>query len=71
MLASRGGRYDEAVQHLARVVAQAPVYAKAQYQLALAYRRSGNTTKAREHQEIYDRLIQEQKARSIGVRGAE
>jgi tetratricopeptide (TPR) repeat protein len=71
MLASRAGRYDQAIQHLTRVVAQAPDYAKAQYQLALAYRRSGNAVKAKEHTEIYNRLIQEQKARSIGVRGAE
>jgi tetratricopeptide (TPR) repeat protein len=71
MLASRRGRYDQAVQHLTRVIAEAPDYAKAHYQLALAYRRSGNAAKAREHTEIYNRLIQEQKARSIGVRGAE
>ena len=36
-------------EHLSRVVEQAPGYAKAQYQLALAYQRSGNAAKAREH----------------------
>jgi tetratricopeptide (TPR) repeat protein len=71
MLASRAGRYEKAIRDLARVVAQAPGYATAQYQLALAYRRSGDAGKAREHQEIYNRLIQEQKAKTIGVRGAE
>ena len=43
---------------------QSPAYAKAQYQLALAYQRSGNAPKAREHLEIYNQLIQEQKART-------
>jgi tetratricopeptide (TPR) repeat protein len=69
MLDLRKGRYEEAIAHLSRVVEQAPGYAKAQYQLALAYQRSGNAAKAREHREIYDRLIQEQKDRTIGVRG--
>ena len=71
MLENRTGRYEQAIGHLSRVVEQSPGYAKAQYQLALAYQRSGNAEKAREHQEIYDRLIQEQKARTLGVRGAE
>ncbi len=71
MLQIRTGRYEEAVRHLSRVVEQAPGYATAQYQLALAYQRSGNAEKAREHLEAYDRLIQEQKARAIGVRGAQ
>jgi tetratricopeptide (TPR) repeat protein len=71
MLANRAGRHDQAVRDLVRVVAQAPGYAPAQYQLALAYRRSGDAEKARQHQEIYNRLIQEQKAKTIGVRGTE
>jgi tetratricopeptide (TPR) repeat protein len=71
MLENRTGRYDLAIQHLSRVVQQAPGYTRAQYQLALAYERSGNAGKAREHLEIYNRLIQEEKARTIGVRGAE
>jgi tetratricopeptide (TPR) repeat protein len=69
MLDLRKGRYEEAIAHLTRVVERAPDYAPAQYQLALAYQRSGNAAKAREHQEIYNRLIQEQKAKTIGVRG--
>jgi hypothetical protein len=52
------------------VVAQAPDYATAHYQLALAYRRSGNDRKAKEHTDVYNRLVQEQKARSLGVRGS-
>ena len=69
MLENRRGLYDQAIEHLSRVVEQAPGSAKAQYQIALAYRRSGNAAKAREHQEIYDRLIQEQRAKGLGVRG--
>jgi tetratricopeptide (TPR) repeat protein len=71
MLENRTGRYDQAIRYLTRVVDLSPGYARAQYQLAIAYQRSGNAEKAREHQEIYNRLIQEQKAKSIGVRGAE
>ena len=70
MLENRAGRYDKAIGHLSRVVEQAPGHTRAQYQLALAYQRSGNAEKAREHLEIYNRLIQEQKAKSIGVRGS-
>jgi tetratricopeptide (TPR) repeat protein len=69
MLASRAGRYDQAIRYLTKVVEASPGSMKAEYQLAIAYQRSGDAEKAREHQEIYDRLIQEQKARTIGVRG--
>jgi tetratricopeptide (TPR) repeat protein len=69
MLANRSGRYDQAIAHLTKVVEASPGYAKAQYQLAIAYLRSGNADKARDHQQIYDKLIQEEKARTIGVRG--
>ena len=69
MLASRAGRYDQATRYLTKVVEASPSYIEAQYQLAIAYQRSGNLAKAREHQEIYNKLIQEQKAREIGVRG--
>ncbi len=71
MLYNRTGRAALAVQHLGRVVERAPGYAKAQYQLALAYQRAGDPGKAREHREAYDRLIAEQKAKTLGVRGAE
>jgi tetratricopeptide (TPR) repeat protein len=69
MLANRAGRYDQATRYLTRVVEASPSYIEAQYQLAIAYQRSGNLAKARERQEIYRKLIQEQKAREIGVRG--
>jgi tetratricopeptide (TPR) repeat protein len=70
MLEIRTGRYDLAIRRLSRAVEQAPGDIAARYQLALAYQRSGNAEKAREHQQVYDRLIQEQKARTLGVRGA-
>jgi tetratricopeptide (TPR) repeat protein len=69
MLANRAGRYDQAIRYLTKVVEMSPGSMKAQYQLAIAYQRSGNPEKARQHQAIYNKLIQEQKAREIGVRG--
>jgi tetratricopeptide (TPR) repeat protein len=71
MLEIRVGQYDRAIRHLTRVVERRPDSIRGQYQLAVAYQRSGNADKARAHREIYDRLIQEEKARTIGVRGAE
>ncbi len=70
MLEIRTGRYDLAIRRLTRAVEQAPGDIAARYQLALAYQRSGNAEKALEHQQVYDRLIQEEKARTLGVRGA-
>ena len=69
MLANRAGRYDQAILHLTKVVGASPGSMKAQYQLAIAYQRRGNADKASEHQEIYNKLVQEEKARTIGVRG--
>jgi tetratricopeptide (TPR) repeat protein len=71
MLDARAGRYDAAIRHLSQVVERSPSSPQARYQLALAYQRSGDAEKAREHREIYRRLIREQKARTIGVRGTE
>jgi tetratricopeptide (TPR) repeat protein len=71
MLANRTGRYEAAILHLTRVVEKAPGSARAQFQLAFAYRRSGNAAKAREHQAIYDRLLQEQQASATKVPGSE
>jgi Flp pilus assembly protein TadD len=71
MLDARAGRYDEAIRHLSLVVERSPDSPQARYQLALAYQRSGDAGKAREHLEVYERLIREQKARTIGVRGTE
>jgi tetratricopeptide (TPR) repeat protein len=71
MLANRTGRYEAAIQALTRVVESSPGSARAQFQLALAYRRSGNAAKAREHQAIYDRLLKEQQASATKVPGSE
>jgi tetratricopeptide (TPR) repeat protein len=70
MLALRGRRYDAAIEHLSRVVARSPDFPTARYQLATAYRRAGNAERAREHLEAYKKLLDEQKAREIGVRGS-
>jgi Flp pilus assembly protein TadD len=70
MLEIRTGRYDLAIARLSRAVEQAPGHIAAQYQLALAFERNGDATKAREHQEIYDKLVREQKAKTLGVRGS-
>jgi tetratricopeptide (TPR) repeat protein len=69
MLATRAGRYDEGIRYLTRVVERSPGSMQGQYQLAVAYQRAGNADKAREHMDIYNRLVQEDKARTIGVRG--
>jgi tetratricopeptide (TPR) repeat protein len=69
LLAFRTGRYPAAIEHLSRVVERLPAYSVAQYQLAMAYRRVGDTEKAREHFDAYQRLLKEQKAREIGFRG--
>lgn len=70
MLAIRNGRYPQAIQHLAGVVARAPGSLKGQFQLAIAYQRNGDVERAREHRQIYERLIREEKARTLGVRGS-
>lgn len=70
MLENRAGRPELAIAHLLRVVERAPGYAKARYQLALAYQRSGEGEKAREQRAIYDRLLEEQRVRGLGVRGS-
>jgi len=71
MLANRAGQYQSAIEHLTRVVERAPNSARAQHQLALAYRRSGNAEQAGEHQAIYERLLKEQQQASLGERGSE
>jgi tetratricopeptide (TPR) repeat protein len=71
MLENRRGRYEQAIAQLTRVVERLPELPAARHQLAIAYRRSGQPDKAREQQEVYDRLLREQDARNLGVRGTE
>jgi tetratricopeptide (TPR) repeat protein len=68
MLANRTGRYDAAVRHLSRVVEEFPGHTQAQYQLALAYRRLGDAEKSKQHLDLYNRLILEHKAQTLGTR---
>lgn len=69
LLAFRREQYDTAITHLSFVVERSPSYIAARYQLAMAYRRVGNAARANEQLEAYQRLLKEQKAREIGVRG--
>jgi tetratricopeptide (TPR) repeat protein len=56
MIANRAGKYEAAIQYLSRVVEQAPRDAQAQFQLAIAYQRSGDIQKAQEHVDRYRQL---------------
>jgi tetratricopeptide (TPR) repeat protein len=69
LLYNRLGQFDLAIQSLTNVVNQNPDYYKAHFQLSLAYRRIGNETKAKEHADIYERLIAAEKARQLGDNG--
>ncbi len=66
LLYNRLGKYDLAVQNLEKAVRLAPRHIKAHYQLSIAYLRDGNEEKAKEHEAIYDRLLAEHKAHSLG-----
>jgi len=57
LLYNRLGEYKLAVESLAKVIESDPAYSTAHFQIALAYQRSGNAEKAKEHREIYHRLI--------------
>jgi tetratricopeptide (TPR) repeat protein len=68
LLYNRLGQFDRAIECLERVIKERPNYYKAHYQLSLAYRRLGDETKAKEHADIYDRLITEERSRQLGDR---
>jgi Flp pilus assembly protein TadD len=68
MLANQTGRYEVAVRHLSRVVTEFPDHTQAQYQLALAYQRLGDAERSKQHLDIYNRLILEHKAQTLGTR---
>ncbi len=57
LLHNRLGRYDLAIESLEKVIRIDPDYPTAHYQLAVAYQRSGRAEKAKEHREIYNRLV--------------
>jgi tetratricopeptide (TPR) repeat protein len=61
LLASRKGNYEEAIRELEIVAAKLPGFATAHLQLSIAFSRAGRAEKAKEHRDIYNRLIQEQK----------
>ena len=43
-----------------------PRHITAQFQLSIAYRRIGNEAEAKEHADIYNRLLEDHKARTLG-----
>ncbi len=57
LLYNRLGEYRLAIDSLEKVIKNDPEYATAHFQIALAYQRTGNAEKAKEHREIYSRLI--------------
>ncbi len=66
LLYNRQGKYDLAIQNLESVIQSNPKHITAQYQLSVAYRRVGNDAKAKEHADIYDKLLEEHRKRTLG-----
>jgi tetratricopeptide (TPR) repeat protein len=58
---NRKGLYKEAVKDLQQVVRELPDFPTGHLQLSIAYARSGQAEKAKEHRDIYNRLIDAQK----------
>jgi tetratricopeptide (TPR) repeat protein len=67
LLYNRLGEFDRAIEYLEQAVKQRPNYYKTHFQLSLAYRRKGDETKAKEHADIYDRLVAEERSRQLGA----
>ncbi len=66
LLYNRQGKYDLAIENLEKVVQSNPKHITAQFQLSVAYRRIGNEAKAKEHADIYDKLLEEHRKRTLG-----
>lgn len=66
LLYNRLGKYDRAIDSLEKVVRSDPRHITAQFQLSIAYRRIGNEAEAKEHADIYNRLLEDHKARTLG-----
>ncbi len=65
LLYNRQGKYEQAIGCLEKAVQLALKHLQAQYQLSVAYLRTGNEAKAAEHREIYEQLIEAQKLKSL------
>ncbi|RPJ60534.1 MAG: hypothetical protein EHM23_10110 [Acidobacteria bacterium] len=61
LIAVRKGLYQQAIKDLEAVVAKLPELPTGHLQLSIAYSRAGQAEKARQHRDIYNRLIQAQK----------
>ncbi len=69
LVASRNGLYEQAIKDFEFVVAKLPEFPTGHLQLSIAYSRAGQPEKARQHRDIYNRLIQAQKdAVAAGVK---
>ncbi len=66
LLYNRTGKYDLAVKSLESAIQENPKHIKAHFQLSIAYRRSGNDAKAKEEADIYNRLLESYKVKSLG-----
>lgn len=66
LLYNREGKYPEAVRSLEKALSQAPKNLRAHLQLSMAYLRSGDEARANMHRQIYEKLLNEHKARSLG-----
>ena len=61
LIKNRLGQYEEAIPDLENVLIEYPDQPAAHLQLSIAYSRTGKPDKAREHREIYNRVIEAQK----------
>jgi len=61
LVANRKGLYEQAIKDLELVVAKLPEFPTGHLQLSIAYSRAGQAEKARQHRDVYNRLIQAQK----------
>jgi tetratricopeptide (TPR) repeat protein len=61
---NRQGQYEQAVQYLEKVIKENPTETSAFFQLALAYRRLGNQSKAQEYTTIYEKFLAAEKERT-------
>jgi tetratricopeptide (TPR) repeat protein len=66
LLYNRLGKYDLAIKNLESVVRFNPKHITAHFQLSIAYRRIGDEAKAKEHTDIYDQLLKEHRAKTLG-----
>src|SRR5262245_41544405 len=60
-------QYNQAVEQLERTIAIDPFHASAEYALARAYQRLGQTAKSREHAQRFQKLTRENVSAPLGI----